>query len=738
MVELLRSLTATGVDVLYSSELVPAELAAPTTLVGADVMSRLTAALAAQGLQLRRIGDRRYVVTRAVSVRSPTASSAAPAVRAPAGAEALEEIPVFATRYVFDARGSDEVVGFSERVLRDVPGAQSDTIRALRAAPGLATNLSARPFIRGALLGDVMVRYDTIPVVDPFHFKDFQSLLSVFDPFAVGRADVYTGGFPVKYGARSGGVFDLAPRSIDAGQEYLIGASRLSNDVATAGRADRWPMEWLATVRVSSDNSLLQPIDSKHGEPAFVDALGRIRWQAGAASALTIGWLALDDRMQLDSGSRDEHALVHSRDITGWLGWEYRPTSSLSAHTSLAITRSERSRNGSLELGGAAAGNLDERRNFSIADFRSEWVYAPRPGLTWTAGAEWDLESAELLFTKHEQFAYPIAVSFGVPTEVNVISNQVPHSRMLGLYASERRRWQAFEIELGLRLDQQSYRGLAARTQVSPRISLRYDPATALHLYGSWGEFVQPQRIDEWRSEENQATPDPTSRATHLVVGIAHDGSHGLHLKMEAYRNHWLVISPYLDNTLDAVSLLPELEPDRVRIAPLDAEATGIEFSARAELSAQYSAWATYTLSQSNDDLAGQDTPRSWDQRHAASVGLTWAQTRTSVSLLAGWHSGWPRTPLTPSLMVGARNSARWGSYFSADLRVSRSVPLAYGELTLWLDATNVTDHANGCCIDLGPVSPTNGLAEPEVSHWLPRVIDVGFTWRLRRNHAPQ
>jgi hypothetical protein len=538
-------------------------------------------------------------------------------------------------------------------------------------------------------------------------------------------------------------VLDLSARSIDAGQEYLLGASRLSNDVATVGRAHRWPIEWLATLRVSSDNSVLQPIDGEQGEPAFLDALGRVRWQAGSASALTVGWLALDDKVQLDSDSGDEHAQVRSREWTGWLSWDYGPTPALNAHTSLAITRSQRSRQGSLNLPGVASGSLDERRDFSLADLRTEWTYAPDSVLTWTAGAELGLERADLMFSQHAQYAGPVATSFGIPTTRNVESDQAPRSFTSGLYASGRRQWQAFEIEVGTRLDRQSYRGFDTRTQISPRLNLRFDPAPAWHLYGSWGEFVQPQRIDEWRSEENQATPDPASRVTHLIAGVAHDPFNGVHWKIEAYRNHWFVISPYFDNTLDAVSLGSELEPDRVRIAPVDAEANGIEFSARAQINAHYSAWAIYTLSQANDDLLGQDTPRSWDQRHAASFGLAWTQARTSASLLAGWHSGWPRTPLTqvpttPTatayFLVGARNTARWGSYFSADLRITRTVPLTHGELSVWLDATNVSDRANECCTDLGSANFMTGMAVPEVNYWLPRVIDVGFSWQLRRN----
>src|ERR1700680_1695321 len=45
VVELLRLLPATGVDVLYSTELVPPSLDAPESVPGSDPMSRVVAAL---------------------------------------------------------------------------------------------------------------------------------------------------------------------------------------------------------------------------------------------------------------------------------------------------------------------------------------------------------------------------------------------------------------------------------------------------------------------------------------------------------------------------------------------------------------------------------------------------------------------------------------------------------------------------------------------------------------------
>lgn len=738
VVDLLRALVASGVEVLYSSELVPPSLEAPASMSGSDAMSRVVEALAAHHLELRSAGPRRFFVARAVTPPVPV-----PLVAGPAPSEAaLEEVSVFASRYAFISGTDGEPIDFDERRMEQIPGAQSDAVQAVRTAPGLATNLSARPHVRGSLLDDLLVEFDGIPLTDPFHFKSFQSLLSVFDPSSVGRVEVYTGGFPVNYGTRSAGILDLAPRSVDSGYEYGIGASLLSYNLETVGHAEQRPIDWLLTARHSTDHSVLQPIEGESGEPTFSDAIGHVRWQVGPRSALTLGGLLLDDRVHLSSDSREEHATASSRDQSSWLGWDWAPTDSVQSHTSFAIAHSERSGNGNLSLPGVADGRLDEERNFSTLGLRTGWQYAPSASLRWDFGAELGLENAKLDFSRQEFLGDLTAASFGRTSDATITSTQAPQSSTLGLFASVHRHWQAFEAEVGLRLDGQDYRGFGARSQVSPRINVRYDPTALWHVYGSWGEFTQAQRVDEYRSEENQSTPDPANRAVHLIVGVAHESAGALQWRLEAYHNQWSSISPYFDNTLGAVSLLPELEPDRVRVTPTDAEAAGVELSAQRALGPHFNVWGAYTLSSATDDVMGQDVPRSWDQRHAASVGLAWTQARTSASVLLTWHSGWPQTPLTivpatgsaPTyVVVGARNSARWGAYFSAALRLSRTVPLRYGELSLWLDATNITDRANDCCIDLNSTSREHTVLLMMDKTWSPRAVNVGFSWRVRR-----
>jgi outer membrane receptor protein involved in Fe transport len=731
----LRTLSSTGVDVLYSSDLVPPTLDAPTTMHAADPMARAVEALAAHHLLLRSVGQRRYMV-----VRAPTARSAAPVAQTVQDIPELDEISVFASRYAFTESGVGEPAEFTRREIAEVPGAQQDAMRAIRGVPGVATNLSSRPYVRGAFLDDVLVRFDGIPLTDPFHFKNFQSLISAFDPSAVERVDIYTGGFPVKYGTRSAGVIDLTPRSVQSGYENRIGLSRLSYDLSTVGHAERWPIDWLVTVRHSVHDIVLKPINGDIGEPTFVDALGRVRWQLNDVSAWTLGWMLLDDRVRLATDPSTEQATVHDHDLYTWLAADWAFTGALHSRTSLSLMNAERSRNGSLTLANIASGSLDERRDSASIGLRSDWTYVRSAELSWNFGAEVMRERADLSFIRREQFALPIAASFAQPLDASITAREAPRSTTLGLFVSGRRRWQDLEAEVGARLDRQDYGGFGAHAQFSPRVNLRFDLTPVWQVYGSWGRFTQAQRVGEWRSEENQSTPDPATQAVHLIAGVAHETTGAARWRLEIYRNHWSSVSPYFDNSLNALSLLPDLRPDRVRIAPSDAETAGVELSVRRSLGYGLDASAAYALSRTTDTLSGREVPRSWDQTHALNLDLAWHHANTSASLLVGWHSGWPRTPVsiaqaTPtlpaSIAVGLRNSARWGNYATADLRLAQTVPLSYGELSLWVDTTNVLDRGNQCCTGIAPVDQATAAPTIATNNWLSRIINVGFTWQF-------
>ena len=239
-ISLLQELKSAGIDVIYNSTIVPPDLRASMDDLPSDPLRAASAALAAHGLELRQIAPRHYVVVRV---------AVAPASAAPTREPILAEVSVYASRFAIDGRSLAEPTVLSGPEINLVPGTHDDALRALKALPGLASNVSARPYIRGSLSQDVLFRYDGMTLLDPYHLKNFQSLVSAIDPAAIDGIEVFSSGFPVQYGTRSGGVISMTAPTVPAGYENRIGASAISAGASTLGRADRLPLEWFGAIR---------------------------------------------------------------------------------------------------------------------------------------------------------------------------------------------------------------------------------------------------------------------------------------------------------------------------------------------------------------------------------------------------------------------------------------------------------------------------------------------------------
>ena len=80
-------------------------------------------------------------------------------------------------------------------------------------------------------------------------------------------------------------------------------------------------------------------------------------------------------------------------------------------------------------------------------------------------------------------------------------------------------------------------------------------------------------------------------------------------------------------------------------------------------------------------------------------------------------------------LDVSDRNATRHSVFHSLDVRVSRKFDLSRGNLTAFLEVTNLYDRANPCCTEYS-VRPDGSLASRE-KHWLPLVPSLGVVWRF-------
>ena len=117
-----------------------------------------------------------------------------------------------------------------------IPEFGDDALRIANHLPGTASlGLSARPYVRGGLQDETLVLFNDVELLEPFHLKDFQSVFSGFNPSVIESVDVYTGGFPVRYGDRMSGVMDIAPSGAAGGFGADLMISFLTASAAAGG-----------------------------------------------------------------------------------------------------------------------------------------------------------------------------------------------------------------------------------------------------------------------------------------------------------------------------------------------------------------------------------------------------------------------------------------------------------------------------------------------------------------------
>ena len=467
-----------------------------------------------------------------------------------------------------------------------VPGSHDDALRALKTLPGLASNASGRPYIRGSLADDVLVRYDGITLIDPFHLKNFQSLISAIDPAGVERIEVFSGGFPVHYGTRSGGVIDVTAPERHSGYENRASGSLISAGVSSVGKFEKWPVEWLIAIRRSTID-LLEPVESDFGKPQFSDSLGRAGIRKNGA--WTLGWLLLDDRIELGNIGDEETANATYRDEYLWLARDHGINAQLSTRATLVASSSDRHRIGMLDQPGVAAGTLDAALEFDRLEASNISIYEPQPSTTYTFGVEAATSSADYAYSRAATYDPQIAAGFDRPTSNDLEYLVEPRVFTYALHGAMRRQWSPFEAEFGLRLDGQHYNYGGDHAQISPRLNLRYDINERLRAYASAGRFTQAQHVEEWRVEEAQTVADSAQVSLHTILGLSYEATPATRWGFEAYTKRWTTVAPYFDNLLDPLSLTPDLAPDRVRIVPKNSEASGLEVSVRTQFSEQLS-----------------------------------------------------------------------------------------------------------------------------------------------------
>ena len=720
-----------GLPVAYSTTLVSDDLRVTVEPDASDPVSIMQEILAPHGLALRLESG----VWLVVRDRKARPAQPAPVPPEDPAERRLEEIAVSASRYEIPSEAADSHFTLDRQTLQSIPTLGDDPLRVVQRLPGAAASgASAKTHFRGGDEDEIGILLNGHRLFDPFHVRDFQNIFSAIDARAIEGVEVYTGGFPVRYGERMSGIILMQSLEPPNDWRHEIGISVYNTSVLTTGTSER--TNWLLSAR---RGNLDLVIDPQYGSPSYADVFAELGVELTPDAMLTFNVLYADDgvKVVLESDP-DELEQVHSdtRNLQLWLQLDNRWSDRLNSHTILSAVDFDNLRSGTLDDPEKIVGYVNDARRARQIGFRQDFSFraSERHVVQW--GLEVRRNEAEYDYENHAEYYELNALYPDQPESIDTRVLASPNGGSYAFYVADRWRFSSDTVlEWGLRWDDQTYTGSASDSQLSPRISLLQYLGDRSELRVSWGRYHQAQEIHELQVEDGIAEFWPAQRADHFIVGYRYAFDDDNALRIEAFRKELDSVRPRFENLFDPLGIIPEVQPDRVRIDAESALATGIELSFEHK-GGPFEWWASYVYADATDRVDGNDVYRSWHQRHALQGGVRWHNEDWDVGLAGSVHSGWPSTELALVedgvddegeieyvAVPGPRNAGQYDTFASLDFRVARKWLLPRGRLTAFFEVSNLTNRRNPCCLDwdLADDGPSGAVAlERGVDYWLP------------------
>ncbi|MCW8985523.1 MAG: TonB-dependent receptor [Thermoanaerobaculales bacterium] len=662
----------------------------------------------------------------------------------------LNEVIVTPSHFRLLEEQPDNRQFLSRDEVRQMPHAADDLYRAVRRLPGAAGgDVTAKINVRGGEQDELLVVLDGLELYEPFHLKDFQSVFSIIDSEAIGGVDFLTGGFPVQYGDRMSGVMDISVATPTGPPTTAIELSTINARFLTQGSFNQGRGQYFVSARAWYPDAIVGAArDSpKDVLTDYYDVLAKVQHEVGRRSVLSANLLVAYDDLGYKEVADDEVQDVRAEygSYSAWLNLRTEWSADLYSQTVLSAGRIKRQRAGLVD--DEVDGKLEvlDERSFEFVGLGQDWTIEISPRNILKTGFDIIRQEAVYDYLSVSTLQDPDLPTVPLPP-VTVVDTQLdPEGSAYSVYVADRLLIiDPLVIELGLRWDRQIWIG---EHQLSPRVNLMYTLNDRTAFRAAWGRFYQSQRLNELQVEDGVEEFFPAQLANHWLLSVEHSFSPGLASRIEVFRKDLSNLRPRYENLFDPITLFPESEPDRVRIAPDRGLVRGLEIVFKGVPGASLSWWASYVLARAEDEIDGSWQPRSWDQTHALTLGLNLNLPRRWTFSIAGiYHSGWPTTPVSGGVVgfedgepevepiVGTRNSARYPAYARIDLRAGKLFPTAHGEFRLYLEIINLTNRKNVCCTEdfefvVEPEGSVTTISEERF--WAPIIPTLGIGWRF-------
>ncbi|WP_231511681.1 TonB-dependent receptor plug domain-containing protein [Chondromyces apiculatus] len=575
----------------------------------------------------------------------------------------------------------------SRAEVRQLPGAFGDPFRAIEALPGVTPIVSGLPYfyVRGAPPGNIGYYLDGVRVPYLFHAAAGPS---VIHPGLVERVDLYSGGYPSRFGRFSGAIVAAettapSPDFHGEGNFRLVDVGALVEAPFAEGRGTA-----LVSARYSYTALVISLISPEL-------ALDYRDYQARLSYALTPR-----DRLTLFAfGSYDLLAQTTNDIETVLFGSEFYRVDA----------RYDRSlaNDGRLRL--AATWGYDQTR---VADQRNarDILGGTRVELTQPVNENLTVRAGlDILFDGYE--ADQAAYGDREDPDVAAYNRLFPSRTDAVATAWADMVWQLdprLQITPGVRTDI-FHSGGAYEVGVDPRLQVRADVTRWLRFLHALGLSHQPPSF---------IVPVPG-----LAIGNLRDGlqrslqaSAGVEVDLPARITASLTLfnSIFL-NMSDTAGIQPPGN-DQNQVPRSLGQSRGLELYVRRNLTQHLGGFLSYTLSRSTRTLGNYTFPFAFDRTHVLNAAL-------SYDLGRGWraggrfafYTGVPNLDPPGSLPDALRllNPSREPSFYRIDARVEKK--WTFGEKT-WLsfvieclNATANKESVNG--EEIGPVTiPSIGL----------------------------
>jgi len=748
--EAVRQLESQGIQIVYSTDVVRARMRVQATPVSSEPQHILEEILRPNGLGVLPGPNDSLLIVRDARDRDAVVDSRGEAEpdrsqRDEAGGPRpiVEEIVVAASRYELGRAISNSRTTLGGSDIEYSPDMGEDALRAVSHLPGMAGNgVSSRQNVRGGEIGETLVRFDGLRLYDPFHLKDFQSIFSTLDPRVVDEMQVYTGGFPAAFGDRMSGVIDVVSMSPTEARYHEIGLSFFNSSLLSSGRFDESRGEWLVSARRSNLDLLYDAFSQQPERPQYQDAFVNLAYTINDHLAISGNFhFSQDDISLADDIDQEERAHAGIDDAYFWFGLDHTEGPRFSGRTLIARSDLSSTRSGTSMKSGISHGLLSEQKSFLIESLQSDWTETVNSRLVLQFGAIADRVRGR--YDYHDEVEFDLLFDYpGTPSDTTRSRsiNSFPTGHQYGAYASARFGITSrLDAEFGLRGDRQDIDSLSSST-LSPRIGIRYRVADRTVFRASLGRFSQSQTINELQVSDGVDEFFAPQRSDHLVIGLEHTFNSGLTIRSEAYGKSMDHLRPRFENLLNSLILLPELKPDRARIAPLRARARGIEVMLESVSDNPLNWRVAYTYSSVEDRLSGGTEFRSWDQTHALSAGLNWATPKWNVAVDFIHRTGWPISVAElagerdglPLVAVTGRNAQRLDFYQSLDIQFTRTIQLDKSEVSITFELINLLDRDNPCCTEyeIGDEDEAGQLLFKTLDYF-PRIPSIGLLWKF-------